>query len=462
MFHNKTESLAQNIIAGLTVSFVALSLGAALGIMSGRGALMGMLSAAVIAFITALLGGTRVQCSGPTAPMTVVTATVVAFANQSLLENIPSANPDHFINIVLILTSIAVALMAIFKLGRYISLVPNVVTSGFMNGIALLIFVDQFSKLIKFFHTTPELFNMQLLFVLGTVFIIFFVPVFTRKIMPKWAGLLSGTMLSLIIMTTIAEFFNLPIPRVELGASLGSFSDVLNIFHSQIPNNPNDWSFESLKLAVPFALQLAVLLYLDTMLTSIVVDKMTGEKTQRNKELGAHALATAAVSAFGGIPGAQATIRSVLIIKEGAALRIAGILVGVFALVELILFQDFVEKIPQAVFMGILFKVGYDVLDLLPFKIYIKQIIHYENKPKELSARIKRKMKNLLKEKPFVTNREILFIIGTTIVTVLTNLIIAVLVFSVLFIFLNKFIFKKKPLRDLQPVLETEAFIVED
>ncbi len=459
MFHQKSESLLQNIIAGLTVSFVALSLGAALGIMSGRGALMGMLSAAIIAFITALLGGTRVQCSGPTAPMTVVTATVVAFANQSLLENIPSADPNHFINVVLILTAFLVALMGIFRLGKYVSLVPNVVTSGFMNGIALLIFVDQISKLIKFFNTTPELFNTQLLFVLGTVFIIFFLPVFTRKIMPKWAGLLSGTMLSLIIMTGIAEFFQIPIPRVELGASLGNVSDIMNLFQSQIPNQARDWSFSILKLAFPFAAQLAVLLYLDTMLTSIVVDKMTGEKTQRNKELGAHAIATAAVSTFGGIPGAQATIRSVLIIKEGAALRVAGILVGVFALVELILFQDFVEMIPQAVFTGILLKVGYDVLDLLPFKIYFKQIFNIQDEqPKSFFNKIK----NFLKPKPLVTSREIFFILGTTIVTVLTNLIIAVLSFSILFYLLNKLFFKKNPLKDLRPILETEAFTIEE
>ena len=158
------SELPQNILAGLTVSFAAISLGAAFGIQSGRedGILIGILSAGVIAFITSLLGGTRIQCSGPTAPMTTVTVTIVAFAVAAMADA-GLASPEtsagevfqkydyltdnHFITLVLLLTAGLLLVMALFRLGKYITLVPAVVISGFMNGIAILIWIGEISKL---------------------------------------------------------------------------------------------------------------------------------------------------------------------------------------------------------------------------------------------------------------------------------------------------------------------------
>jgi hypothetical protein len=99
------------------------------------------------------------------------------------------------------------------------------------------------------------------------------------------------------------------------------------------------------------------------------------EVTHKGKELCAQGLANAIASLFGGLPGAQATIRSVLILKEGGTMRLAGTAAGVFVMVEMLIFQSFVKLIPQAVFTGVLFKVGYDVFDFEPFIIYVKQFI---------------------------------------------------------------------------------------
>jgi SulP family sulfate permease len=113
-------------------------------------------------------------------------------------------------------------------------------------------------------------------------------------------------------------------------------------------------------LALPFAVQLAVLCYLDTLLTSLVVDKLiqgrdkSEEVTKKGKELMAQGLANAIVAVFGGLPGAQATIRSVLILKEGGTMRLAGTAAGVFVMIEMLIFQSFVTLIPQAVFCGVL------------------------------------------------------------------------------------------------------------
>ena len=107
--------MIRNLIVGLTVSFVALSLGAAFGILSGRGAFAGMISAGIISILTSLLGGTRVQCSGPTAPMSVVAATVVALAHDELAAKLPGAVPDHFINTVFLLAGAIMVAMAALR-----------------------------------------------------------------------------------------------------------------------------------------------------------------------------------------------------------------------------------------------------------------------------------------------------------------------------------------------------------
>ena len=170
-------SVAQNLLAGATTSFAAIALGAAFGDACGRGALVGILSAGTIAVITAAIGGTRVQCSGPTAPMTTVTTTVVAYSRSAMFDDVTSdftaaspgcgiddydsalcPLPDRFVNIVLLLGGLLIAMMGVLRLGQYITLVPNIVISGFMNGIAVQIWQKEVIRLSgSVLHTTPSI-----------------------------------------------------------------------------------------------------------------------------------------------------------------------------------------------------------------------------------------------------------------------------------------------------------------
>lgn len=190
--------------------------------------------------------------------------------------------------------------------------------------------------------------------------LVFTLPYFLQKYLSKYASILSGTLLTLVIMTIASNALALNIEHVQLSASINSFGDFVNLVQSQFPTN---WDWNIPLLALPFALQLSMLGYLDTLMNSLVVDKITQRKTKQNQELFAQGVGAAAVALIGGIPGAQATIRSVLIVKEKATWRLAGILVGVFALIKMLLFQNLINLIPQAVFTGILIKVGYDVFD---------------------------------------------------------------------------------------------------
>ncbi|ALC15557.1 sulfate transporter [Desulfuromonas soudanensis] len=447
--------ILQNIIIGLTVSFVALSLGAALGILSGRGAFVGMFSAGIIAFVCSLLGGTRIQCSGPTAPMGALTATVVSFAYENPPAALSGYNPDHFITLVLLLTGALLMLMAVLRLGKFISLVPNVVISGFMSGIALLIWIGQSQTIFglggKRAMEGPIVLNV--LVTLSTVALIFLLPGLLRKRVPGLAHYLPATLVAIVLMTLLANGLSLPIAHVSLDGHLGSFADLQSLIHSQWPAS---WSLALIVAAAPFAIQLSLLCYLDTLLTSLVIDKMTGEPTRQDRELVAQGVANASVALIGGIPGAQATIRSVLLVKENATLRLAGVAAGIFVLVEMILFQDAINLIPKAVFAGVLFKVGYDVFDFRPLRIYCKELTRYR-------ARLITDFFNRHDEEPiFVSNREMLLILGTAAVTIAWNLNVAVAGFTALFYLHNRLLCRGNPIRDLIPAAETEGIFRED
>ncbi len=448
---SKFAEIAQNVIVGLTVSFVALSLGAALGILSGRGAFAGMISAGIIAFITAALGGTRVQCSGPTAPMSAVSAVVIAYTAEQVAASGLTISGAHFINIVFLLCGALLILMAIMRFGRFITLVPNVVISGFISGIALLIWLDQIKVLFGLGNKTalsgPTIQNLGLAVI--TLALIFALAPLMRRVVGPRSRFLPATLLAIIIGTFLAHYFQLTVERVQLSGRLNSLSDFTRLIQSQVPT---EWSLAILAQAFPFALQLAMLCYLDTLLTSLVVDKMSNEKTRQDKELFAQGLANGAIALVGGIPGAQATIRSVLMLKENASLRISGIMVGLFVLIEMILFQDLINLIPKAVFVGVLIKVGYDVFDFKPLRLYAKEV-------SEKRAQLFKQFFSRHDDEPiFVTNRELLMILGSAGITVMFDLNTAVIGFTSLFYLHNKVFNRKNPMRDLLTEAETDAF----
>ena len=430
-----SAALIRNLIVGLTVSFVALSLGAAFGILSGRGAFAGMISAGIISILTSLLGGTRVQCSGPTAPMSVVAATVVALAHDELAAKLPGTVPDHFINTVFLLAGAIMVAMAALRLGRFITLVPNVVVSGFMNGIALLIWIGQGEKIFGLSET--EAFagsNAQNLVLAGaTLLTIFALPSITNRLIPRYARYMPPATLTALIIVTAAAYLNgAQVGTIDLQGGASTMGELFELIANQWPR---DFSTPLLLLALPFALQLALLCYLDTLLTSLVIDHLTGEKSRQDKELVAQGIANGAVALVGGIPGAQATIRSVLVIKEGGSQRLVGVFIGAFVLIEMILFQDLIAAIPQAVFAGILFKVGYDVFDQETLLGYLGRFS--TRGPTDPDA-------------IFVAHKEMLLITGTTLVTVLWTLNTAVGIFTLLFYLINKVVQPKNPIRDLK------------
>ncbi|MCP9495004.1 MAG: SulP family inorganic anion transporter [Pyrinomonadaceae bacterium MAG19_C2-C3] len=427
------QTFIKDLLAGLTVSFAALSLGAAFGTMSGRGAFAGMIGAAVIPIITSLIGGTRLQASGPTAPMTAVTAVVVANTYELFPDK---ALAEQFITLILLMLGALMILSGLLRLGKLILYVPNAVVLGFMNGIAVLIWYDQIAKIFGFGGKTimEGSSAINVLVAVGVVIFIFTLPLFIRKIgVPeKYRSFFSAVLLSVIVATLLSNLLNLPIEKVKLGNSIDSISEFLTLIGNYFPDS-RILTTENLVKALPFAVQLMILGYLDSLLTALVIDRMTKETTNQNKELIAQGIANGVVGIMQGIPGAQATIRSVLLIKEDAQTRLAGVLMGVFVLIFLIFFSDWVALIPAAVFSGVLFKAGWDVSDREFTRAYIKRGW----------------------VRSFNRNFQLFIILYTTAVTVLIDLNVAVISATIMFYLFTK-LGKSDQLIDVEHELEDE------
>jgi SulP family sulfate permease len=199
------KRILSDFTAGLTVSFAAISLGAAFGAMSGRGAFAGMIGAAVIPIITSIFGGTRLQASGPTAPMTAVSALTVAFAYDNFADK---AFAEQFITLVFLLNAVCLLLAGVLRLGRLISFVPNVVILGFMNGIAVLIWKDQIIKVLAL-SDKPVMDGgilSNVILALSTFGLIYLIIWGLKKlnVRRQIRSLISGVLWSIVIMTGLS------------------------------------------------------------------------------------------------------------------------------------------------------------------------------------------------------------------------------------------------------------------
>lgn len=373
-----------DLIAGLSVSFAALALGAAFGVMSGRGAFAGMIAAGIIPIITGLFGGTRLSVSGPTGPMTAVSAVVVAFAYDNFSGDKIMA--EQFITLVFMMTAIGLFIAGIIRLGKLIEFVPKSVILGFMSGIAMVIWVDQVSILFGMNGKKQPGgdFNLNLILAFSTFLLILLLPKILKlfKVPQKVAIFIPSTLTAIIIMTIITESMNLGVETISLGASVSSFSEFFTLAGSYFPSS-GIFTQEYIMMALPYALQLVMLGYLDSLLTALVVDHLTKEKSNLNKELVGQGLANGVSALCMGIPGAQATIRSVLLYKEGGRTRLSAVMAGVFTLMGFLVFKDMLVLVASSVFIGVLFKAALDVFEK-EFLVEYFQRKWYKNKQRNI------------------------------------------------------------------------------
>lgn len=339
--------IAGNISGGLTAGIVALPLALAFGVASGAGAAAGLYGAIALGLVAALFGGTPTQISGPTGPMTVVTAAAIA------------AFPGQFpvvMAVVLLAGAFQVA-MGMLRLGRFVRFIPYPVISGFMSGIGVIIILLQIHPLlgaasvqsplqaVMHFGDAVRAFNPASL-ALGvlTLLIVFATPARVTRVFPS-------PLIALLAGTLLACGMHLHVPTIgEIPAGLPAVA---------LPSFPP----AVISKLVGMGLMLALLGAIDTLLTSLVADSLTKQHHDSNRELVGQGIGNMAAALVGGIPGAGATMRTVVNIKAGGRSRLSGVVHAGLLLAVLVWIGPQAAHIPLAVLAGILFKVGLDIID---------------------------------------------------------------------------------------------------
>ena len=340
--------LKGDIFGGLTAGVVALPLALAFGEASGAGPIAGVYGAIIVGFFAALFGGTPSQISGPTGPMIVVFAGVFASLSGDV----------SLVFATVVLAGVIQIAFGLLGFGQYIRLVPYPVVSGFMSGIGCIIIALQLARL--FGHepagsgTIPALMevpnavsnpNWEALGVgLLTLAIVFRWPA-------KWGRYLPGP-LAALITGTVASLSLSTVPVLgDIPTGLPQF--IMPAFSS-----------DTLLIVFEAAMILAVLGAIDSLLTSLVADNMTRTRHHSNRELIGQGVGNTIAGFFGGIPGAGATMRTVVNIRTGGVTKISGMLHSLLLLAVVVVLAPLASKIPHAVLAGILVKVGYDIIDV--------------------------------------------------------------------------------------------------
>jgi SulP family sulfate permease len=344
-----------DIFGGITAAVIALPMALTFGVASGAGASAGLWGAILVGFFAALFGGTPTLISEPTGPMTVVMTAVIA--------GLTAANPENGLAMAFTVVMMAGILQIIFgvlKLGRYVTLMPYTVISGFMSGIGVILIILQLAPflgqaspkggVIGTVQNLPTLISninpIETLLAVLTIAILFFYPTkFKKYLPPQLTALIIGTILS------ISVFANTELRRIgEITVGLPSL---------QVPT----FSTAQLQTMLIDALVLAMLGCIDALLTSLVADSLTRTEHDSNKELIGQGLGNLFSGLFGGIAGAGATMGTVVNIQTGGRTAVSGLTRAFILLVVVLGLSQYLTVIPMAVLAGIAFKVGIDIVD---------------------------------------------------------------------------------------------------
>jgi SulP family sulfate permease len=409
-----------DLFGGITAGIVALPLALAFGVQSGLGAASGLYGAIFIGLLASFFGGTPTQISGPTAPMTAVSMVFIASVVQVYEGDFSAALP--VILGVFAMAGIFQILMGWIGVGKYIKYIPYPVVSGFMSGIGVIIIITQLLPLFGYYpaedHALVNSFMpeaeevildkilkeeasedllvledfketiaraekitedevvreakiltekdasgvlgslkylgtgiqklswIELLIALGTIVLIYLF----KSIKTKFPG----SLFALLFVTAIVLIFDIPYRNI------GSIPEGWPLFHIEVFSQ---FSFYALQPFIITAITLAALGAIDSLLTSVVADNLTKTKHDSRKELMGQGIGNTVAAMFGGIPGAGATIRTVVNINAGGRTRLSGMLAAFLLLFVLLVLSPYASLIPTAVLVGILVTVGIGVMD---------------------------------------------------------------------------------------------------
>ncbi|WP_163935020.1 SulP family inorganic anion transporter [Paraferrimonas sp. SM1919] len=349
------SNLRGDLFGGVTAAIVSLPLALAFGVASGAGAEAGLYGAILVGLFAALFGGTPTLISEPTGPMTVVMAAVLT----TMIAN----NPENGIAMAFTVVMIAGAfqiLLGLLNLGKYITLMPYSVISGFMSGIGVILIILQLPPLLGHPNqeggvlgnllALPVLFNQANWFEVGlgiiTLAILFFFP-------KKWATRVPPQLIALIVGSLLALLLLNDSDIRTIGAVSLGFPEI--IFPTL--------SADLITTMVVDGIVLGTLGCIDALLTAVIADSLTRKEHNSNKELIGQGIGNMVSGFCGGLPGAGATMGTVVNIQAGARTAISGITRALVLLILVVFAAGLTAYIPLAVLAAIAIKVGLNILD---------------------------------------------------------------------------------------------------
>ena len=347
-FDYDLKALRGDLFGGVTAAVVGLPVALAFGVASGLGAVAGLYGAIAVGFFASVFGGTRSQISGPTGPMAVAVAVIVT----THADNLAAAFT------IVIMAGVIQILLGVARIGRFVAYTPYSVISGFMSGIGIIIILLQTLPFLGAsiaeggplgaVQSWPDAINdvnFHALYIAAVALGVGVLwPEQLKKFLPaSLAALIAGTLMGVLWLTNAPVIGEVPtgLPNVRLP----------------------DYSLDILASAVQPALIIALLGSIDSLLTSLVADSITRTRHNPNRELVGQGIGNTIAGFIGGLPGAGATLGTVVNIRAGGRTQVSGVLRAAILLALVLGLGRYVEAIPHAALAGILMKVGWDIID---------------------------------------------------------------------------------------------------
>ncbi|WP_301169999.1 SulP family inorganic anion transporter [Brevibacillus nitrificans] len=318
-----------DVLAGMTVALALIPEAIAFSIIAGVDPMVGLYASFCIAVTIAFAGGRPGMISAATGAMALL---MVSLVKDHGLEYLLAAT---------LLTGVIQFLLGILKIGRFMTFVPHSVVIGFVNALAILIFLAQ---LPHFVGASWVMYAM----VLGTLAIIYILPRFTKAVPPA--------LVAIIVMTAITILGGLDLRTV---GDMGQITRSLPMFH--IPVVP--LNLETLLIILPYSFPLALVGILESLMTASILDEMTDTRSDKNREVKGQGIANLINGFFGGMAGCAMIGQSVINVKSGGRGRLSTLVAGVFLLFLIMVLGDIVQQIPMAALVGVMVMVSIGTFD---------------------------------------------------------------------------------------------------
>ena len=323
------SNIRGDVLAGMTVALALIPEAIAFSIIAGVDPMVGLYASFCIAVVIAFVGGRPGMISAATGAMAL------------LMIDLVKEHGVEYLFAATVLTGILQFLFGMLKIGRFITFVPHSVILGFVNALAILIFMAQLP------HFVGESWQMYVI-VAGTLAIIYILPRFTKAV--------PSPLIAIIIMTAISIYAGMGVRTV---GDMGEITRAFPVFH--LPNI--ELSLQTLWIILPYSLPLSIVGILESLLTATIVDEMTETKSSKNKEVKGQGIANIVTGFFGGMAGCAMIGQSVINVKSGGRGRLSACVAGGFLLFLILVLGDTVKQIPMAALVGVMIMVSIGTFD---------------------------------------------------------------------------------------------------